>query len=97
MVLLEDITERRALERTISTSAMGVEKNIAAKPQLAPSEVEAFHHLGKVLSESTIVLAPISNAAPEKPRRKQAVIPLAVTNAIDRLASAVLIAKIIVT
>jgi PAS domain S-box-containing protein len=93
MVLLDDITERRALERTISTSALGVEKNIAAKPQLAPSEVEAFHHLGKVLSESTIVLAPISNAAPEKPRRKQAVIPLAVTNAIDRLASAVLIAK----
>ena len=89
MVLLDDITERRALERIISTPSQG----IATKPQLAPAEVDAFHHLGKVLNASVAEQAPVAKAAPEKPRRKQATIPLAVTNAIDRLANAVLIAK----
>ena len=89
MVLLDDITERRALERTISTPS----QVIATKPQLAPAEVDAFHHLGKVLNASVTEQAPVAKAAPEKPRRKQATIPFAVTNAIDRQANAVLIAK----
>ena len=93
MVLLDDITERRALERTISSSAQGHEKNIGTKPQLAPAEVDAFHHLGKMLNAAVIEQAPPAKAAAEKPRRKQAAIPLAVTNAIDRVASAILIAK----
>ena len=93
MVLLDDITERRALERNISTSALGFEKNITTAPQFAPAEAEAFHHLGKMLNESTIVLEPASKAVPEKPRRKQAAIPFPVTNAIDKLANAVLIVK----
>ena len=84
MVLLDDITERRALERAISTSALGLEKNTSAKPQLAPAEVEAFHHLGKVLNESALLQAPAAKTEPEKPRRKQAAIPFAVTTAIDK-------------
>jgi PAS domain S-box-containing protein len=83
MVLLDDITERRALERTISNRPQG------AKPQLAASEAEAFHQLGKVLNESVVEQKPV----PGKPRRKPVVIPLPVTNAIDKLAHAVLISK----
>jgi PAS domain S-box-containing protein len=93
MMLLDDITERRALERAISTSALGLEKNTDPKPHLAPAEVEAFHHLGKVLNESALLQAPAAKIEPEKPRRKQANIPFAVTAAIDRVASAVLITK----
>ena len=43
MVLLDDITERRALERTISNRPQD------AKPQLAAAEAEAFQQLGRVL------------------------------------------------
>jgi PAS domain S-box-containing protein len=93
MVLLDDITERRALERNISTAALGFEKSITTKPQLAPAEADAFHHLGKMLNESTTLLASRLSAAPEKPRRKPTDIPFPVTNAIDKLANAVLIAK----
>jgi PAS domain S-box-containing protein len=83
MVLLDDITERRALERMISNRPQGT------RPQLATADAEAFHQLGKVLSESVVVQKPV----PEKPRRKAAAIPRAVTNAIDKLAHAVLISK----
>ena len=89
MVLLDDITERRALERAISSPLQGIE----AKPQLAPADADAFHHLGKVLHASVTAQAPVTRAAPDKPRRKQTAIPLAVTTAIDRLANAVLIAR----
>ena len=44
MVLLDDITERRALERTHFKSPAR-----HAKPQLAAAEAETFHQLGKVL------------------------------------------------
>ncbi len=93
MVLLDDITERRALERNISASALGLKKDIAATPQLDQAEAEAFHHLGKVLNESALLQAPAAKREQEKPRRKQATIPFAVTNAIDRSASAILITK----
>jgi PAS domain S-box-containing protein len=93
MMLLDDITERRALERAISTSALGFEKNTVPKPQLAPAEAEAFHHLGKVLNESTLLQTPAAKIVPEKPRRRQAAIPFAVITAIDKAASAVLITK----
>jgi PAS domain S-box-containing protein len=83
MVLLDDITERRALERTISNRPQD------AKPQLGAAETEAFHQLGKVLNESVVVQKP----APEKPRRKPVVIPRPVTTAIDKLGHAVLISK----
>ncbi|MEP7174010.1 MAG: PAS domain-containing sensor histidine kinase, partial [Aestuariivirga sp.] len=83
MVLLDDITERRALERTISNRPQG------AKPQLDAAEAEAFHQLGKVLTESVVEQKPV----PEKPRRKPAVIPRPVTTAIDKLAHAVLISR----
>jgi PAS domain S-box-containing protein len=89
MVLLDDITERRALERTISNRQQGEAGVPAAKPRLAAAEAEAFHQLGKVLTESVID----QNPMPEKPRRKPAAIPLAVTNAIDKAAHAVLISK----
>ena len=74
MVLLDDITERRALERTISNRPQG------AKPQLDAAEAEAFHQLGKVLNESVVEQKPV----PEKPRRKPVVIPRPVTTAIDK-------------
>ncbi len=83
MVLLDDITERRALERTISNRPLG------ATPQLAASEAEAFHQLGKVLNESVVEQKPV----PEKPRRKPVVIPRPVTTAIDKLSHAVLISR----
>ena len=83
MVLLDDITERRALERTISNRPQG------AKPQLGVAEAEAFHQLGKMLNESVVDRKPV----PEKPRRKPLVIPRPVTNAIDKFGHAVLISK----
>ncbi len=83
MVLLDDITERRALERTISNRPQG------AKPQLGAAETEAFHQLGKVLTESVAEQKPV----PEKPRRKPVTIPRPVTTAIDNLAHAVLISR----
>lgn len=83
MVLLDDITERRALERTISNRPQ------SPRPQLDAAEAEAFHQLGKVLSESVVEQKP----APEKPRRKPMAIPRTVTNAIDKLAHAVLISR----
>mgnify|MGYP001281242746 FL=1 len=83
MVLLDDITERRALERTISNRPQGT------NPQLGAAEAEAFHQLGKVLNESVVDQKPL----PEKPRRKPVVIPRPVTTAIDKLAHAVLISK----
>ena len=83
MVLLDDITERRALERTISNRPQG------AKPQLGAAEAEAFHQLGKVLNEAVVEQKPVL----EKPRRKPVVIPRPVTTAIDKLAHAVLICR----
>ena len=83
MVLLDDITERRALERTISNRPQD------AKPQLGAAEAEAFHQLGKVLNESVVDQKPV----PQKPRRKPVVIPRPVTTAIDKFAHAVLICR----
>lgn len=83
MVLLDDITERRALERTISNSPQ------ATKPQLAAAEADAFLQLGKVLGEAVVAQPPV----PEKPRRKTVLIPRAVTTAIDNLVHAVVICK----
>ena len=83
MVLLDDITERRALERTISNRLQDT------RPQLGAAEAEAFHQLGKVLTESVAEQKPV----PQKPRRKPMVIPHAVTTAIDRASHAVLITK----
>ena len=84
MVLLDDITERRALERTISNRPQD------AKPQLGAAEAEAFHQLGKVLNESVVEQKPV----PEKPRRKPVVIPLAPSPMPSTsLAHAVLISK----
>jgi hypothetical protein len=52
MMLLDDITERRALERTISTSAMGSKKY--CREATACARRKRSITLGKVLSESTI-------------------------------------------
>ncbi len=83
MVLLDDITERRALERTMSNRPQD------AKPQLAAAEAQAFHELGRVLSESVVDHRP----AAEKPRRQPAAVPWPVTNAIDSLVHAVVISR----
>ncbi len=83
MVLLDDITERRALERTISNHPQ------EAKSQLGAAEAEAFHQLGKVLNESVAERKPV----PEKPRRRPVAIPRPVTTAIDKSVHAILICK----
>ena len=93
MVLLDDITERRALERSISTRSQDPDGYSGAKPQLAAADAEAFHHLGKVLTDSVVERTPAAIALPDKPRRKPAAIPLAVTAAIDKLGNAILITK----
>jgi PAS domain S-box-containing protein len=80
LVLIDDVTERRALERRAAEHGDGT------KPQgLLPSEVEAFDQLGKVLGGSVKPEPP--------PRRKPMQLPDIVKNALDRMPEPLLIAK----
>ncbi len=79
LLLLDDITERRALERQLNP-----EKMPAPKPVATQSETATFERLGKVLKRET---------APVPARRPAPFIPETIRAAIDRLADAVLIAK----
>ena len=77
MLLLDDITERRALERQYS----GATAEAGTPARMAMDEAAAFQQLGKILASDHVAAA----------RRKPISIPLAVTTAIDRIADAVLI------
>ncbi len=94
MLLLDDITERRALERQFSSSRAGAEIQHMAAPKFGAEEAEAFHHLGKVLgATASDHIAVPAVKVPVKPRRKLPNIPLVVKNAIDKTADAILITK----
>ncbi len=84
LLLADDITERRALERRLSAG------DNRPAPGLAPAEAEAFKQLGKVLKDDA-GLAPKPEAPPS--RRSLPAIPQLVRATIDRLPDAVLIAK----
>ena len=91
MLLLDDITDRRALEQSMMSSRIDVE----APPQLAASDAEAFQHLGRVLNEFSAKPAAPAVAAhqPEKPQRKPVVLPEAITRAINAIKEPILITK----
>ena len=86
MLLLDDITERRALERQFSSSPAENRGTSQTPPRFASADAEAFHQLGKVLNASAL-------AEPQKPRRKPAAIPGVVIHAINKIAEPVVIAK----
>ncbi len=89
MLLLDDITERRALE---SSLAGPVHENEDGR-RFETSDAEAFQHLGKVLSESAAIATLDVKVELSGPQRKPAIIPVVVTNAIDSIKEAVVIAK----
>jgi len=81
LLLLDDITERRALERRLDPGT-------APAPKAVESEAETFERIGKVLKQEA---APAPPAPPA--RRAAPFIPETIRAAIDRLADPVLIAK----
>ena len=86
MLLLDDITDRRALERSMFNAPHETE----FKPRLAAADAEAFDQLGKVLSEFSAIQAP-AKAAPVQRMPKP--IPDVVMKAIDGIKDAILITK----
>ncbi len=80
LVLIDDVTERRALERQSAHR-----QEMALQPGLLPSEAEAFDNLGRVLGAAARPEAP--------PRRKPMQIPEVVKNALDRMPEPLLIAR----
>ncbi len=94
VLLLDDITERRALE--LEVTAAGTSPIYAEpRPVMAQTDVDTFDKLGQALKRETAAGAkPDAISAPvAQPRRKLIDIPEIVRNHIDRLAEAVLIAK----
>jgi PAS domain S-box-containing protein len=89
MLLLDDITERRALEKSLRDTATDSPTAQRSKT----SDEEAFHHLGRVLSEAAAASKPTAAIAQPKPQRSPAAIPPLVAQAIDGLKDAVLITK----
>ncbi|MBI2718443.1 MAG: PAS domain S-box protein [Rhizobiales bacterium] len=97
MVLLDDVTERRALELKLAgAGAAPAEPQPAAVPGLAAPEAEAFNRLGQILNGETAAATPVMPAekpVPAAPRRKLAGIPEIIRRPFDRLAEAVIIAR----
>jgi PAS domain S-box-containing protein len=89
MLLLDDITERRALENSLQDHAFERDSG----RQLDTSDAEAFQHLGKVLSESASVELPVPKADPIRPQRKAPLLPAIVISAINNIKESVLITK----
>jgi PAS domain S-box-containing protein len=80
LVLIDDVTERRALERQAATR-----QDLPPKTSLLPSEAEAFDNLGRVLGDAVKPVLP--------PRRKPMALPDVVKNALDRMSEPLLIAR----
>ena len=101
LVLLDDITERRALELKLTATAAGpgTVETPAAAPVMAKSDAEAFDRLGQMLKHETqlgsVPSAPAAakSMAASPPARKLSHIPDMVRAPLDRMAEAVLIAK----
>jgi PAS domain S-box-containing protein len=89
MLLLDDVTDRRALERSMLNQSKGVDSS----PQFAASDAETFRQLGRVLNEFSASPATVTIPAPKTLQRNPAVIPEAVTKVIDGIREPVIIAK----
>lgn len=105
IVLADDITDRRALERRLSAEepAHGPEPSTGRN---APADLETFDRIGQILKASTaldgkadpLVRPPETETAkPEQktsvPRRSVAFIPVTIRSAIDQIDVAVVIAR----
>ena len=109
ILLLDDITERRALEARLAGTGRADEAPVSPPVQQIgkPSAMEAgdaaaFDNLGKVLKQDTApahaaeapaVKAPVAKASETPPPRKIAPFPEIIRGPIDKLKDAVLIAK----
>jgi PAS domain S-box-containing protein len=89
MLLLDDITDRRALERSMLNPPAETE----TKSQRAASDAEAFQQLGRVLNEFSAKSAVTTLSSPEKVKRSLAAIPEVIRKAIDAIREPVLITK----
>lgn len=87
LLLADDITERRALERQLSAK-QSADNTPAAK--LQPAETEAFNRLGRALKEEVGLAAKHAETAP---RRVVPSIPELLRGTIDRLERPVLITR----
>ena len=96
-VLMDDVTERRALERQVSQpAAAGAEDAPSTAPAL--STVEAFDQLGKVLKEEAVTARQTADveklpAAKGPPPRKAALVPDIIKAPIERLSDGVIVAQ----
>ncbi|MFT3989033.1 PAS domain S-box protein [Aestuariivirga sp.] len=95
LLLLDDVTERRALERQMTGTASDDVPSSEPVTPTPDSEAEAFKKLGEVLKQETADVPPPRPAAkpPAAPRRPLPHIPDPVRIPLDRMADAVLIAK----
>jgi PAS domain S-box-containing protein len=89
MLLLDDITDRRALEQ----SMLNPQAETETKSQRAASDAEAFQQLGRVLNEFSAKPAVTTLSSPEKVNRSPAAIPEVIRKAIDAIREPVLITK----
>ena len=89
MLLLDDITDRRALERSMLAPPSETE----AGQKFAASDAETFQHLGRMLNEFSGSAAAVKTTVAEKPGRVPAAIPDAVKKAIDAIKEPIIIAK----
>ncbi len=89
LLLLDDITERRALERKLVPGQPAAPKAVATE-----TDTEIFERLGKVLIQGTASSSAAAAETPPDPaRRAVPYIPDTIRTAIDRLAEPVLIVK----
>jgi PAS domain S-box-containing protein len=89
MLLLDDITERRALEHTLQAHPPEAED----APRLGKTDAEAFQYLGQVLNKSAGVDEQSLPPAPVTPHRKAVSIPAVVVKALDSIKDPVIITK----
>lgn len=89
MLLLDDITERRALEHALETHPSETED----APRLDKTDAEAFQYLGEVLNESARVEHLPLPPASVTPHRKAVSIPAVVVKALDSIREPVIITK----
>ncbi len=97
-VLLDDVTERRALEHQVLRPAMAGEQVAPSIVTPALSTAEAFDQLGKVLKEEAAPAKPAKQveALPEArgpPPRKAAQVPDIIKAPIERLSDGVIVAQ----
>jgi PAS domain S-box-containing protein len=89
MLLLDDLTDRRAVER----SMLHPPGDSIAEPTRATSDAEAFQQLGRVLNAFSADAGHTQPASAEMPKRTPAAIPAAVTKAIDSIKEPIIITK----